>query len=93
MDIDTYIHRLSEALAARDFYESTVIHEIYTSENIASAIIAIFIAMTENGKPHVCGGSGLFLGLFSGFIAFTFSFFFNYNPPYLLIQLFEEPKT
>ncbi len=34
---------------------------------IVSAVVALFVLLTENDYPHVVGGSGLFLGLFSGF--------------------------
>lgn len=61
---------LSSALFLSNFPNlADIVSKIGWIGGIASAIIAIFIAMTENGKPHVCGGSGLFLGLFSGFIA------------------------
>lgn len=50
MDVDTYIHRLSTALAREDFYEHTTINEIYISHNIAAATTSYYARRTPNSE-------------------------------------------
>jgi len=52
MDLDTYINRLSTALARDDFYEHTTIHEISTSHHIAAATTSYCARRTpDSGLP------------------------------------------